>query len=317
MTDRLDLPGEPLPPGSSAITVGTFDGVHLGHRAVLDRLVSVARQRGLTSIVVTFEPHPLRVVRPEAAPRQLCTAAEKSELLGESGVERVAIVPFTRELAGYSPRRFVEKVLLSHFGLAHLVIGYDHGFGKDRSGDAATLQSLGEELQYDVTVVPHTDLDARPISSTRIRLLLSDGDVVDAARALGRPYSLDGRVVPGEGRGRSLGFPTANLEMESAEKLLPAEGIYAVRAQIDAQGPDLRGVLHLGPRPTFGGARPTVEVYLLDVEEDLYGRLVRVKLCGRIRAVQRFATAEDLVLAMHGDVDVAQRLLEGGQGACT
>ncbi|MGH7470003.1 MAG: riboflavin biosynthesis protein RibF, partial [Longimicrobiales bacterium] len=212
MSEELALPAPPLPPRSAVVTVGIFDGVHRGHQALLERLKSRARELNLKSVVVTFEPHPLRVLRPEAAPPQLCTAAEKLELLQQAGVNHVTVLPFTHRLADLSPRAFVEQVLLAHFGLDHLVIGYDHGFGKDRSGDAATLQSLGQELDYGVTVVPHTDLHAQPISSTRIRALVTDGQVVEAAQALGRPYSFQGRVVRGDGRGRELGFPTANLE---------------------------------------------------------------------------------------------------------
>jgi riboflavin kinase/FMN adenylyltransferase len=316
VSEPIHLPGAALPRDSAAVTVGTFDGVHRGHQAVLKQLGSIARARGLRSVVVTFEPHPLKIIRPDAAPRLLCTAVEKEELLRASQVDHVAVVPFTRALADLEPRTFVERVLIAHFGLSHLVIGYDHGFGKDRSGDAATLQELGLELGYGVTVVSHTDLDARPISSTRIRLLLTEGDVIDAARALGRPYSLQGLVVPGDGLGRELGFPTANLQVAEADKLLPAEGIYAVQVHLAGQQP-LRGLLHMGPRPTFGGARPTVEVHLLDFQGNLYGQWLRVALCARIRGVERFADAAELITAMRRDVAAALTLFQAQQSACS
>jgi riboflavin kinase/FMN adenylyltransferase len=305
---RLD--GRPRAPESTVVTVGTFDGVHRGHQAVLSKLISEARAQARTSVVVTFDPHPLRVVRPDAAPRLLCTTSEKESLLHASGVDEIAIVPFTQALAGYTPREFVEHILLRHFGLAHLVIGYDHGFGKDRSGDASTLQSIGKELGYGVTVVPHTDLDARPISSTRIRLLLSDGDVVDAARALGRPYAIEGTVVTGDRRGRELGFPTANLAGIEAEKLLPAEGIYAVQVQIDAERAQRPAVLHLGARPTFPGARPTIEAFLLDFDADLYGRALRVHFLARIRGIRSFDSADALIAVMKDDVAAARAVLQ-------
>jgi riboflavin kinase / FMN adenylyltransferase len=305
---RLD--GRPRAPESTVVTVGTFDGVHRGHQAVLSKLIAEARAQARTSLVVTFDPHPLRVVRPDAAPRLLCTTREKESLLQASGVDEIAIVPFTQALAGHTPREFVERVLLRHFGLAHLVIGYDHGFGKDRSGDAATLQSIGQELGYGVTVVPHTDLDARPISSTRIRLLLSDGDVVDAARALGRPYAIEGTVVTGDRRGRELGFPTANLAGIEAEKLLPAEGIYAVQVQIDAEPARRPAVLHLGARPTFPGARPTIEAFLLDFDGDLYGRALRVHFLARIRGIRSFDSADALIALMKDDVAAARAVLQ-------
>ena len=304
------LPGAVRAPRSAVATVGTFDGVHLGHQAVLEELKRQARARGKPSVVVTFDPHPLRIVRPEAAPRLLCTTAEKVALLRASGVDEIAVVQFTRALAAYSPREFVERVLLAHFGMDHLVIGYDHGFGKDRSGDAGTLQAIGSELEYSVTVVSHSDLDARPISSTRIRLLLSDGDVLDAARALGRPYSIDGRVVPGDRRGRELGFPTANLDAIAIEKVIPAEGIYAVQVQVGDDPKRLKAVLHLGARPTFPGARPTVEAFILDFTGDLYGRNLRVHFLERVRGIRAFESTDALIAAMHEDVTAARRVFD-------
>jgi riboflavin kinase/FMN adenylyltransferase len=297
-------------------TVGIFDGVHLGHQALLERVTTTARQRKLTSVVVTFEPHPLQVLRPEVAPHPLCTPAEKVQLLQTAGVDRVAVLPFTRQLAALSPREFVEDVLLAHFGLVHLVVGYDHGFGKDRSGDAATLQSLGQELHYDVTVVPHTDLHAQPISSTRIRALISQGEILEAARALGRPYSINGRVVRGDGRGKELGFPTANLDVDRSEKLLPAEGIYAVHARLDPEDAVLPGLLHLGPRPTFEGAHASAEVFLLDFQGELYGRELCVYLCARLRPVEQFPNVQALVHAMHQDVAATRQLFQHGPHAC-
>src|SRR5687767_2659123 len=190
MTQPVALPGLERRRHTTVVTVGTFDGVHRGHQTVLAELVEVARERRKQSVVVTFDPHPLYVVRPEHAPQLLCTIREKTAILRDSDVDDVAVIPFTRALADYPPREFVEQILIRHFGLEHLVIGYDHGFGKDRSGDVATLQQVGQELGFGVTVVPHTDLDGSPVSSTRIRKLLLAGDTVTAARALGRPYSV-------------------------------------------------------------------------------------------------------------------------------
>ena len=304
MVEPIVLPGKKRPARSRVITVGTFDGLHRGHQAVLDALCSVAREHGKPSLVVTFEPHPLYVIRPEQAPKLLCTSREKLELLHASGVDEVVVVPFTPQLAEYSPHDFVELVLRDHFGLEHLVIGYDHGFGKGRSGDAATLQHIGRELGFEVTVVPHTDLRDAPISSSRIRRLLSEGNVREAAAALGRNYSIVGTVVRGDGRGKALGFPTANIQVTDPHKLLPAEGIYAVRVD-----PDLTGVLHLGPRPTFEGAQATVEVFLFDFDGDLYGQELTVHFIDRIRGVERFESVEQLVKVMHGDVARGRELL--------
>ena len=308
MTADLKLPGAPRPARSHVITVGTFDGVHRGHQAVLDKLAETARAEGVPGLVVTFEPHPLYVVRPEHAPKLLCSPEEKAQLLARSPADEIVVVPFTLALADLSPREFVERVLRDHFGLKHLVIGYDHGFGKGRSGDVSTLQEIGRDLGFEVTVVPHTDLDETPVSSTRIRRAIEDGEVVEAARALGRPYALSGQVVRGDGRGRQLGYPTANLEGIDPHKLVPKEGIYAVRVRSDG-GPEQDGVLHLGPRPTFPGASATMEVFLIDFTGDLYGRQLELAFIARIRGVTRFETVPALIAAMTDDVEAARRRL--------
>jgi riboflavin kinase / FMN adenylyltransferase len=305
---RVQLPGAVLAPRSAVVTVGTFDGVHRGHRAVLDKLVEVARARNEQSVILTFDPHPLHVIRPESAPRLLTTTEERTALLRAAGADRVAVMHFTTELASFPPRKFVEDVLVAHFGLDHLVIGYDHGFGKDRSGDVSTLRQIGAELGFGVTVVPHTDLGDAPISSTRIRNLLEEGDVEQAEAALGRAYSVSGSVVHGDGRGRTLGFPTANLSV-APEKLLPGQGIYAVTIQPENGTRSYDGVLHLGERPTFHDTSWSIEVMLFDFEGDLYGERLRVDFCSRVRGVERFDSAEELVRAMHADVSAARALL--------
>jgi riboflavin kinase/FMN adenylyltransferase len=307
MAERVELPMPKREPRSRVITVGTFDGVHRGHQAVLNTLQHTSRAEGKPSLVVTFDPHPLYVIRPEHAPRLLATIDEKQHLLMKAGVDEVALVPFTRELADYSPREFLELVLYEHFGLDHLVIGYDHGLGKGRSGDVAVLQQIGHDLEVDVTVVPHADLHDSPVSSSRIRTALLAGNIVEANAALGYPYSITGIVVRGDGRGRELGFPTANLHVGDETKLLPLEGIYAVRVRHNDDVID--GVLHLGPRPTFPGANATVEVFLLDFNRDLYGEQLTLEFIERIRGVERFDTVEALVSAMHQDVARARTWL--------
>ncbi len=291
----------------TVVTVGTFDGVHRGHWAVLGELVRVAGERELSSTLVTFDPHPLRIVRPEHAPKLLTTPAEKVEILAQSAVDYVALVQFTRELSGYSPREFVDRVLLQGLGMRHLVIGYDHGFGRGRSGDVDTLREIGQEVGFDVDVVAPVDVDGSPVSSSRIRTALSAGDVSAAEQALGRPYSLEGTVVRGEGAGKKLGFPTANLALRHEDKLVPHEGIYAVRAALRDRYVD--GVLHLGPRPTFPGLPPSIELHLFDFEGDLYGRRVRVDFHARIRDIAKFANVKQLITAMEADCEAARGLL--------
>jgi riboflavin kinase/FMN adenylyltransferase len=267
---------------------------------------------------VSFDPHPLQVVRPEAAPRLLTTATEKIEILAQAPLDYLALVRFTPALAAYSPRQFVEELLLRRLGMRHFVIGYDHGFGRGRSGDVSvsTLQAIGVELGFGVTVVEPVHVADGPISSTRIRRALEQGDVRTAAASLGRPYSLTGTVVRGEGAGRRLGFPTANLKLDADDKLLPHEGIYAARAALrDRPG---RGVLHLGPRPTFPGLPPSIELHLFDFEGDLYGTRLRIDLVDRIRDVARFSSARSLIAAMGRDCTAARAVLaadEEGPGS--
>jgi riboflavin kinase/FMN adenylyltransferase len=265
------------------ITVGTFDGVHLGHWELLRQVRHAAAERTLPSMLVTFDPHPLSVVRPESAPPLLTTADEKIEILAESGIDHAVFLHFDRALAGYEPRRFVEEILIRRFGLAHLVIGHDHGFGRNRSGDVDTLRALGGEHGFTVEVVGPVADGAEPISSSRIRRALEGGDVETAASCLGRPYTVRGHVVHGDGRGLELGFPTANIEIPDRLKLLPRDVIYAVRASVP--GRRLDGVLHMGPRPTFPGASASVEVHLFDFDGDIYGEPIRISFCARIRGV--------------------------------
>jgi riboflavin kinase / FMN adenylyltransferase len=295
----------------SVVTVGTFDGVHRGHWQVLEKLARVARERAVRSVLVTFDPHPLRIVRPEAAPPLLSTPAEKMEILAQAEIDRVAFLRFTKDLAAHSPETFVEKVLIGRFRMEHLVIGYDHGFGRGRSGDVETLRQIGARVGFGVDVVAPVEDGAEPVSSSRIRRALQDGDVAAAARGLGRPYSVTGTVVRGEGAGRRLGFPTANLDVGSSDKLIPHEGIYAVRAALRDRLVD--GVLHLGPRPTFAGLPPSVELHIFDFDGDLYGHRVRVDFIQRIRDIAAFASVDALVRAMEADCEEGRRLLAGGK----
>ncbi len=293
-------PAVPRDGRPAVITVGTFDGVHRGHREVLEEIGRRADRVGGRSILVTFHPHPLRIVRPEHAPPLLTTVAEKREALAQSGLEYAVFVPFTRTLQRYPARRFVEEILVQRLGMRELVIGYDHGFGRDREGSVDTLRQIGDEMGFAVDVVKAVEVDGEPISSSRIRRLLAEGGVAAAGRLLGRAYTLDGVVVRGEQKGRELGFPTANIQVGDPEKMLPREGIYAVHGWV--RGERIPGLLHLGPRPTFAGFAPTVELWLMDWSGDIYGDRVRVEFVERIRDILPFTSAEALVQAMHGDV---------------
>lgn len=300
-------PGIPRDRGTVA-TVGTFDGVHRGHWEVLQEIRRRAEATGRRSVLVTFDPHPLRIVRPEHAPPLLTTPIEKKEILAESGLDYAVFISFTRTLARYSPRRFVEEILVGRLGVDELVIGYDHGFGRDRSGDAETLRAIGAELGFVVDVVPSVETDGEPVSSSRIRRAVAEGRMPEARACLGRPYSVRGIVVRGDGRGRHLGFPTANLKVGNADKLMPPSGIYAVRGVLRTG--TYQGALHLGPRPTFKGSPPTVELHLLDFDDDLYGEEVRVDFVQLLREVRPFDSAAALVAQMRADVEAARGVLD-------
>lgn len=311
---RRDEPELGLPPhvSGTVITVGTFDGLHRGHRAVLERVTERAGAHADASLLVTFEPHPLKILRPEVAPPLLTTPDERKEILALSGLHYAVFLPFTRELSLYGARPFVAEILWARFRLRELVIGYDHGLGRDREGDVETLRRIGGELRVPIHVVPPVEIDGRPISSTRIREAIAAGDVEWATRALGRPYSVTGTVVHGDGRGRELGFPTANLKTPEGDKLLPREGIYAVRAAgRDPLGP---GLLHLGPRPTFQGSPPSKELHLLRFDGELYGEVIRVEFLKRLRDVRPFASAAELVAQMRRDRDEAIRYFRDALG---
>lgn len=286
----------------SVCTVGSFDGLHLGHRAVLTEIAARARRARRRSVVVTFVPHPLEVVNPHAAPLRLTLEDERRELFAQSPVDVVAFLPFTRLLSQYTPEAFVE-LLLARFAMRELVIGHDHGFGRGRTGDEHLLQTLGTTRGFTVDVVPAVSVDGRDVSSTLIRRAIAGGDLATATRHLGRPYSMVGEVVRGEGRGRALGFPTINVEVADRRKLLPPDGVYAVR--VEWSGGRSGAMMHMGPRPTFGDTRSTMEAHLFDDTSDLYGRQVKVTWVRRLRDVQAFPDAGTLRAQLTTDRDAA------------
>lgn len=319
MTDAADhRPEVPLDTGlpptvaGTVVTVGTFDGVHRGHQVVLARLATRARETGWHSLLVTFEPHPLEVVNPTAARPLLSVGMEKFEVLAESGIDYCIVLPFTPTLARYRPDEFIDHVLRSRFRMREMLSGYDNGFGQGRSGDVETIRALGARRGFRVEVVPPTTMaDGRPVSSTSIRRAVAGGDLRTAAQELGRSYSVSGRVTMGEGRGRTLGFPTINIPLPPPRKLLPPEGVYAVRVQTPA-GPR-GGMLNLGPRPTFGDSRVGLEAHVFDTVGDLYSTYVRVEFVARLRETRAFSGPDALRAQLARDEEQARRILSGFQ----
>ncbi len=293
-------------PGTVA-TVGTFDGVHRGHQAVLAEIVRRARAGGRDSVVVTFDPHPLEIVNPAAAPRLLTLPAERHALLVACGVDRVVTLPFTSELARLSPEEFVRSVLRAEVGMQELVLGHDHGFGRGRSGDVDTVRRIGAADGFVVDVVDAVRDDGQPISSTLIRTAVAHGDLGLAERWLGRPYAARGTVERGAGRGRSIGVPTINLPVPDARKLLPPDGVYAVWVSWGERR--CGGMMNQGSRPTFGVAERGLEVHLFDVAESLYGETVLVEWVRRLRDVRAFPSREALLEQLARDRAAARESL--------
>lgn len=310
MADVVDFADSALPPNvtETVVTVGTFDGVHRGHRDVVDRLVARAAELGIASVLVTFDPHPMEIVNRAAAPPLLTTMDEKLEVLAETGLEYLAVVPFTAALSTYSAEEFVDRVLRRCFRMKELLIGYDHGFGRQRAGNAEVLADLGRKEKFAVQVIPPVQsADGHSISSTSIRRAVAGGDLRRAAESLGRPYSVSGEVIPGDKRGRTIGFPTLNFGAPSPRKLLPPEGVYAVRAQTSRGA--FGGMMNLGPRPTFGDTATSLEAHLFDTAEELYGTTVRLDFVARLRETRKFPSPDALRAQLKMDETNARRAL--------
>lgn len=297
----------PAAPEGTTVTVGTFDGIHLGHQAVLREIAGRAGAAGRRSVLVTFDPHPLEVVNPAAAPPLLTTGPERREALAQTGLDWVVLLRFDRALAALGPEEFVRDVLVAGCGVRELVIGYDHGFGRGRSGDVETLRRLGGQYGFAVDVVGPVDAGGMRVSSTLIRRAVAGGDLDTARRLLGRPYAVTAPVGRGAGRGRQLGVPTINLEGVSPRKLLPPDGVYAVR--VEWRGGTAGGMMNQGGRPTFGEQGRALEVHLLGVDADLYGEWVRVSWVRRLRDVTRFPTPGALRAQLERDRAAAQAAL--------
>jgi riboflavin kinase/FMN adenylyltransferase len=292
-------------PGETLLTIGVFDGVHLGHKHLISELLAQARRRGLLSGVVTFRQHPEELLSSSRRLPFLTDITTRTRLLREEGVDIIVLLSFTRELAGLGPRQFV-GLLRQYLKMRGLVVGSDFALGRGREGDTATLRRLGEEMGFSVTVVPPLMINGEVVSSTAIRRALASGDMQKYRELSGHPFSLRGRVVAGAGRGAGLGFPTANLEV-SAGQALPADGVYASLAHIN--GKTYRSMTNIGKDPTFGANQRTIESYLVDYQGDLYGSELLVDIVARLRDEKKFASADDLKKQMAEDVRQGETIL--------
>jgi riboflavin kinase/FMN adenylyltransferase len=314
------------------VAIGNFDGVHRGHQALVTAAVARARERTGTAVVLTFDPHPARVLAPARAPGALTTPAQKAELLEALGADVMAVLPFDEPLARLAPAEFVRAVLVGSLRARRVFVGAGFRFGHQQSGDVAALEALGSEHGFTVEAIAPVLEGGAPISSSRVRDALARGDVADARALLGRAYSIDGQVVAGERRGRAIGVPTANLASEN--EVAPARGVYAARCRVATglppedglpygggsspkDGPPYGGgtshsaVVNVGERPTFGGTTTTIEAHLLDFDGDLYGSGVRLTFEHWLRGERRFPGAEALVAQIRDDIARARTLLSG------
>jgi riboflavin kinase/FMN adenylyltransferase len=297
----------------AVVTIGNFDGLHVGHRAILEVVAERARSLRGEMVVYTFDPHPRKVIRPDRAPGLLLTLEQKLEYLEQAGVDVAIVEPFTPEFRETSAEEFVRRYLHERLRPREVYVGYDFHYGKDREGSMRVLTEMGPLLGFSVTIIPEVTIGGRDVNSTRIRALLGEGRVEQAAELLGRPYAIRGRVVEGDRRGRTLGFPTANLAPEN--ELLPAPGVYAADVRfLDAGDPPagrhFAAVANVGHRPTFHrGDALVAEAHLLDFDADVYDRRAEVSFEARIRSERRFPGPEALRKQIAKDVEEARRRL--------
>lgn len=293
------------------VTIGNFDGVHLGHQMLFAEVVQKAYKSKGTSVVITFEPHPLQVVRPDIGIKLISTPEQKKELIGLAGLDVLIIIPFTREFSSTPAEKFVDEVLLKTIGVKELVVGYDYAFGRGRQGDIPFLQEQGREKGFGVTVVEPYYVDEMLVSSTKIRELVMEGRMRDVRKLLGRHYQIRGEVKMGKRRGGPLlGFPTANLSI-SEEDLCPKHGVYVTQVAYD--GKCYGGVLNIGYNPTFGGQMLSAETHIFDFNEDIYGKPIKINLLRFLRGEKKFSGPDDLARQISLDVEEAKQVLADAQ----
>ncbi len=285
----------------SVVTIGNLDGVHLGHRELLKKVMEIAGERNLLGTLITFDRHPRAVVSssPASQIRFLTNLDEKIQFVTKQGVDRIIIVKFTREFSELSYEQFVENILINKLDMKAMVLGHDHAFGRDRGGNVDSLENLRSKYKFDVFELGAKKIGNVTVSSSLIREHLTNGRVLEAAELLGRNYSLSGIVVRGDGRGKKLTFPTANISPENQSKLIPAEGVYAVDCILKSG--KFRGMANIGYKPTFGSADKTIEINLFDFSEDIYGDRISVEFLQRIRSEIKFKSKQDLIAQLKKD----------------
>lgn len=294
---------------NAIVTIGTFDGVHVGHQKIINRLSEITKQTGGESVILTFFPHPRMILHPEDVNIKLIsTMSEKAALLEEAGIDHLIITPFTRDFSNLSPKEYIKDFLVRRIGTRRIVIGYDHRFGKDRSGGLQHLLQYSVNYGYEVEEIPEQDIHDIAVSSTKIRQALLSGDIETASDFLGYPFSISGKVIKGDQIGRQLGFPTANLFVEEIYKLIPSDGIYAVEVEM-SPGQRLKGMAYIGHRPTINGMTRNIEVNIFDFDQDIYGQTIRLYFLNFIRADEKFNSLEELTEQLKKDEIAVRQII--------
>lgn len=290
------------------LTVGTFDGVHIGHQKIIARINEIAKEKGGESVLLTFHPHPRLVLFPDDDSLKLInTIEEKTVLLDGFGLDHVIYMAFEKELSRMSPVEYVRDILVNKIGVSTVVIGYDHHFGRNREGDIELLRELGPIYDFDVIEIPVQEVDEISVSSTKVRRAIEQGEINFANEFLGHTFSLTGTVVEGKRVGREIGFPTANIKLNDPNKIVPGKGVYAVKGK--AGGQELNGMLNVGVKPTIGENQQTIEVHFFEFNDDLYNQEVKIEFIERIRDEQKFENLEQLKDQLQKDQEEAQRIL--------
>lgn len=292
----------------ACVTSGTFDGVHVGHQTIIERLRSIANQHSGETVLITFWPHPRLVLYPDEHNLKLLSSLEEKEsVLRQHGIDHFLIIPFTREFASLTSDEFIKKILVETIGTKKLVIGYDHKFGRNRSGSFEELKKNGPSLGFEVEEIPKQEVDHIGVSSTKIRNALAEGNIDIATQYLARPYNLSGTIIDGDKLGRTIGFPTANIQIDFELKLVPSDGTYAVKVRVDDEL--FEGMLNIGFRPTVHGRFKTVEVHILDFDREIYGKSIELFFIGKIRDERKFDSLEGLKVQLEKDEYTAREIL--------
>lgn len=298
---------------NAVVTIGTFDGVHIGHQKIISRLQEVAKKNGGETVILTFFPHPRMILHPDDLNIKLIsTMTEKAEKLAALGIDHLIITPFTRDFSNLNPQEYIKEVLIEKIGTRHIIIGYDHRFGKDRSGGMKELQSSASDFGFDVEEIPEQDINDVAVSSTKIRNAILSADAKTASEFLGYAFQLTGKVIKGDQLGRVLGFPTANLFIEESYKLIPSDGIYAVSIELkaeEAKSKTAKGMAYIGHRPTINGMSRNIEVNIFDFNEDIYGQSIRVNFLEHLREDKKFNSLEELKEQLTKDEKAARKIL--------